>query len=67
MSIQKLFILCAIILVTAGCFSEDNTPTVESDESATQGYKDSLDKAKSVEQSMMEADKARKELIEENN
>jgi hypothetical protein len=68
MSIQKLLILSTILLITAACSSEESEPNkVESDAGALQGYKDNLDKAKSVDQSMMQADKVRKEMIEESN
>lgn len=64
----KHFVLSAMIVITAGCSSENSDhQEAASDAGVFQGYKDNLDKAKSVDQTLMQADKARRTMIDKNN
>jgi hypothetical protein len=66
MSIPRTLILSTILCVTAGCSSdEESKEKVNNDAGVFQGYKDSYDKAQGVEQTLLQADKSRREALEE--
>jgi hypothetical protein len=65
MPIPRTLILSAILCVTVGCSSdEDSKEKAKNDAGVFQGYKDSYDKAQGVEQTLLEADKSRREALE---
>ncbi|MES9969052.1 MAG: hypothetical protein ABW092_03400 [Candidatus Thiodiazotropha sp.] len=65
MTVTKILILISIIGLAASCSSEEssNKPK-KTDAGVFQGYKDSLDKAEGVEQTLLQADKARREELQ---
>jgi hypothetical protein len=66
MSIPQTLILSAILCVTVGCSSdEDSKEKAKNDDAGVlRGYKDSYDKAQGVEQTLLEAEKSRREALE---
>ena len=61
----KALISISIIGLTASCSSdENNDKPMKTDPGVFHGYKDSLDKAKGVEQTLLQADKARREELQ---
>lgn len=64
LSLNALFIV-SIIGLTASCSSdENNNQPMKTDPGVFHGYKDSLDKAQGVEQTLLQADRARREELQ---
>jgi hypothetical protein len=65
MSTPHTLILSAILCVAAGCSSDENSnEKANNDAGVFQGYKDSYDKAQGVEQTLLQADKARRDALQ---
>jgi hypothetical protein len=65
MSIQQTLILSLIIYLTVACSSDENSnERVNNDTNAFQGYTDTLDKAHDAEQTLLQAEKARRDELQ---
>jgi hypothetical protein len=62
---SQIFIVSVIICITVACSSEENSnEKVNNNAGAIQGYTDTLDKAHSVEQTLLQAEKARRDELQ---
>jgi hypothetical protein len=65
--ILQTLVITAIVTIAAACSSEENSSEkVKADAEVFKGYTDALDKAENVEQTLMQADKRRREEMEKN-
>jgi PBP1b-binding outer membrane lipoprotein LpoB len=69
MIMNRIALITAILSIVAGCSSDDdNKQKVQNkDAGVFQGYRDAMDKAENVEQTLLQADKARRAKIDANN
>ncbi|MES9991569.1 MAG: hypothetical protein ABW098_06410 [Candidatus Thiodiazotropha sp.] len=65
MQIPGILLISVTLWVTAGCSSEQSgSEQAKQDDGVFQGYKETMDRAKGVEQTLMQADKTRREQMD---
>lgn len=65
MIFTRLTVLNVVLCLTIGCSAEESgDEKAKQDTHVFHGYKDTLDKANSVDQTLMQADRARREELQ---
>ncbi|MEW8027088.1 MAG: hypothetical protein AB2792_10120 [Candidatus Thiodiazotropha sp.] len=61
----QIVLISSVVYIFAGCSSEENSrEKAKGDAGVFQGYRDVMDKAENVEQTLMQADRNRREEID---